>query len=94
MAGSPWLLDGFPRTQPQAKALQAQAPVNVVINLDVPFETIIDRIKDRWIHPTSGRVYNLIFNPPKVAGKDDDTGNYKIVIKTYLIKKNLDRWKL
>jgi len=45
MEGSPWLLDGFPRTQPQAKALQAQAPVNVVINLDVPFETIIDRIK-------------------------------------------------
>ena len=41
---------------------------------------------DRWIHPASGRVYNLIFNPPKVAGKDDDTGNYKIVIKTYLIK--------
>ena len=45
MVGVPWLLDGFPRTQPQAKALQNQAPVNVVINLDVPFETIIDRIK-------------------------------------------------
>ena len=45
MQGLPWLLDGFPRTQPQAKALQNQAPVNVVINLDVPFETIIDRIK-------------------------------------------------
>merc|ERR1712176_1352462 len=51
-----------------------ETPVNVVINLDVPFETIIDRIKDRWIHPGSGRVYNLIFNPPKVAGHDDDTG--------------------
>merc|ERR1712200_332801 len=74
MQGLPWLLDGFPRTQPQAKALQNQAPVNVVINLDVPFETIIDRIKDRWIHPGSGRVYNLIFNPPKVDGKDDETG--------------------
>lgn len=74
LQGSTWLLDGFPRTQPQAKALQGQAPVNVVINLDVPFETIIDRIKDRWIHPGSGRVYNLIFNPPKVAGKDDETG--------------------
>ena len=47
MAGSPWLLDGFPRTQPQAKALQGQAPVNVVINLDIPFETIIDRIKGK-----------------------------------------------
>jgi len=70
----PWLLDGFPRTQPQAEALQKETPVNVVVNLDVPFDTIIDRIKDRWIHPGSGRVYNLIFNPPKVAGKDDETG--------------------
>jgi len=69
-----WLLDGFPRTKPQAEALQAETPVNVVINLDVPFETIIDRIKDRWLHPGSGRIYNLVFNPPKVAGKDDDTG--------------------
>lgn len=71
---APWLLDGFPRTQPQAEALQIETPVNVVINLDVPFETIIDRIKDRWVHPGSGRVYNLIFNPPKVSGKDDETG--------------------
>ena len=45
MKGQPWLLDGFPRTQPQAAALQSETPVNVVINLDVPFETIIDRIK-------------------------------------------------
>lgn len=71
---APWLLDGFPRTQTQAEALQSETPVNVVINLDIPFETIIDRIKDRWIHPGSGRVYNLIFNPPKVAGLDDETG--------------------
>ena len=56
----------FFRTQAQAKALQEETPVNVVINLDVPFETIVDRIKDRWIHPASGRVYNLVFNPPKV----------------------------
>jgi len=70
----PWLLDGFPRTQAQAEALQTETPVNVVINLDVPFETIVDRIKDRWIHPASGRVYNLAFQPPKVAGKDDETG--------------------
>jgi len=70
----PWLLDGFPRTQAQAEALQAETPVNIVVNLDVPFETIIDRIKDRWIHPASGRVYNLVFNPPKVPGMDDETG--------------------
>merc|ERR1712072_1499926 len=69
-----WLLDGFPRTQAQAEALQAETPVNVVVNLCVPFETIIERVKDRWIHPGSGRVYNLIFNPPKVDGKDDETG--------------------
>jgi len=74
LGATPWLLDGFPRTQPQAEALQAETPVNVVVNLDVPFDTIIDRIKDRWIHPGSGRVYNLLFSPPKVAGKDDETG--------------------
>jgi len=51
LGDQPWLLDGFPRTQPQAEALQGETPVNVVVNLDVPFETIIDRIKDRWIHP-------------------------------------------
>ena len=59
-------MNAFFRTQAQAKALQEETPVNVVINLDVPFETIVDRIKDRWIHPASGRVYNLVFNPPKV----------------------------
>merc|ERR1712183_515522 len=74
LEAEPWLLDGFPRTQPQAAALQSETPVNVVINLDVPFETIIDRIKDRWVHPGSGRIYNLVFSPPKVEGKDDHTG--------------------
>lgn len=69
-----WLLDGFPRTQPQAAALQAETPVNVVVNLDVPFDTIIGRVKDRWVHPASGRIYNTVFNPPKVPGKDDETG--------------------
>lgn len=58
----------------QAEALQAETPVNVVINLDVPFQTIIDRVKDRWLHPASGRIYNTVFNPPKVPGKDDETG--------------------
>ena len=62
------------RTVAQAEALQQETPVNVVVNLCVPFETIIERVKDRWIHPASGRVYNLVFNPPKVEGKDDETG--------------------
>ena len=74
LQGQNWLLDGFPRTQTQAGALQAETPVNVVVYLNVPFQTIIDRVKDRWVHPGSGRIYNTIFNPPKVEGKDDETG--------------------
>ena len=46
---------------------ESKIEVNVVVNLCVPFETIIERVKDRWIPPASGRVYNLIFNPPKVT---------------------------
>merc|ERR1719215_618746 len=46
----------------------------MVINLDVPIETIVERISDRWIHPSSGRVYSYSYNPPKVEGKDDLTG--------------------
>nr|XP_056704541.1 GTP:AMP phosphotransferase AK3, mitochondrial [Euleptes europaea]XP_056722671.1 GTP:AMP phosphotransferase AK3, mitochondrial-like [Euleptes europaea] len=68
------LLDGFPRTVPQAEALEKMFSVNTVIDLDVPFETIQQRLTARWIHPASGRVYNLEFNPPKVPGSDDITG--------------------
>ncbi|KOB68840.1 GTP:AMP phosphotransferase, mitochondrial [Operophtera brumata] len=70
----PWLLDGFPRTVAQANALWKVQPVDVVLNLVVPFEVIIDRVKNRWVHLASGRVYNIGFNTPKVEGKDDDTG--------------------
>ena len=45
LGSEPWLLDGFPRTQAQAAALQKETPVNIVVNLDVPFETIINRVK-------------------------------------------------
>uniref|UniRef100_A0A1B6DIL6 GTP:AMP phosphotransferase, mitochondrial n=1 Tax=Clastoptera arizonana TaxID=38151 RepID=A0A1B6DIL6_9HEMI len=69
-----WLLDGFPRTRLQAEELYKRAPVDVVINLVVPFEIIIERIKHRWIHLPSGRVYNLQFNAPKTPGIDDKTG--------------------
>lgn len=69
-----WLLDGFPRTRLQAEELYKRAPVDVVINLVVPFEIIIERIKHRWIHLPSGRVYNLQFNAPKIPGLDDKTG--------------------
>ncbi|KAM6468450.1 GTP:AMP phosphotransferase AK3, mitochondrial [Liasis olivaceus] len=68
------LLDGFPRTVPQAESLDKVCPIDTVIVLDVPFETIKQRLTARWIHPASGRVYNLEFNPPKVSGRDDHTG--------------------
>ena len=65
-----WLLDGYPRTISQAKELDKNRfDVDRVINLNVPFEEIINRLKKRWIHPASGRVYNLDFNPPKVEVK-------------------------
>nr|XP_006115198.1 GTP:AMP phosphotransferase AK3, mitochondrial [Pelodiscus sinensis] len=67
-------LKGFPRTVPQAEALDETCQIDTVINLDVPFETIKQRLTARWIHPSSGRVYNLEFSPPKVVGTDDITG--------------------
>jgi len=69
-----WLLDGFPRTLPQAEYLLKYQQVNHVINLDVPFDTICDRLSSRWTHVASGRVYNSHFNPPKQEGVDDVTG--------------------
>ncbi len=69
-----WLLDGFPRTLGQGKALAEETSLSTIVNLDVPFQTIIDRVKGRWIHLPSGRVYNDDYNPPKVCGKDDITG--------------------
>lgn len=74
VANKPWLLDGFPRTVGQAHALWKVQPVHVVLNLNVPFEVIIDRVKNRWVHLPSGRVYNIGFNTPVVEGKDDVTG--------------------
>ena len=69
-----WLLDGFPRTVVQAQRLSDAVRLDAVINLEVPHEVIIERVKGRWIHLPSGRVYNIGFNEPKVAGKDDVTG--------------------
>lgn len=70
-----WILDGFPRTLSQAEVLSDHLTINSIIYLDVPFETIIDRTNERWVHLPSGRVYNNSFNPPKTPGKDDITGN-------------------
>lgn len=76
---SSWLLDGFPRTERQALTLdktlsQNKAMLNLVVELDVPEEVILERIDNRYIHVASGRVYNLQYNPPKVPGIDDITG--------------------
>jgi len=74
MTASSWLLDGFPRTRTQAEALHKVQPLDTVISLEVPFQVIIDRIKDRWVHMPSGRIYNTLFSPPKQPFTDDVTG--------------------
>lgn len=68
------LLDGFPRTGAQAEALGKHVKVDVALNLAVPTEDIVKRISSRWMHPGSGRTYAYDYNPPKVEGKDDETG--------------------
>jgi nucleoside-triphosphate--adenylate kinase len=72
--GQSLLLDGFPRTAQQAASLEGVAHIDLVVNLDIPTETIVERIADRWIHPASGRIYSYAYRPPKVVGKDDLTG--------------------
>jgi adenylate kinase len=70
-----FLFDGFPRTIPQADAMKAAGvKLDYVLEIDVPFEAIIERMSGRRSHPASGRTYHVKFNPPKVAGKDDVTG--------------------
>lgn len=74
-----FILDGFPRTVPQAKILDTllkkmNMNIDKVINLKIDDELLIKRVTGRLIHPGSGRSYNIWFNPPKVAGKDDITG--------------------
>lgn len=70
-----FILDGFPRNAAQADELDALIPINLVVDLKTPTEIILDRICNRWIHTPSGRTYNTTFNAPKVAGKDDITGD-------------------
>lgn len=72
--GESLLLDGFPRTVGQAEALEKSVHVDMVVNLDIPNETIIERLTDRWIHEPSGRIYSYSYKPPKVKGFDDETG--------------------
>ena len=69
-----FILDGFPRTSLQASRLDTLIPVNLVVSLITPVNIILGRIADRWVHASSGRVYNIGFNTPRVQGKDDITG--------------------
>ncbi|MBW8829482.1 MAG: adenylate kinase [Burkholderiales bacterium] len=70
-----FLFDGFPRTIPQADAMKAAGvKLDYVLEIDVPDEAIIERMSGRRSHPASGRTYHVKFNPPKVAGRDDVTG--------------------
>ena len=70
-----FLFDGFPRTLPQADAMKAAGvKLDYVLEIDVPFDAIIERMGGRRSHPASGRTYHTKFNPPKVEGKDDVTG--------------------
>ena len=75
-----FLLDGFPRTIPQAEAMKsAGILVEYVIEIEVPDNDIIERLSGRRIHPESGRIYHIKYNPPKEEGKDDVTGEPLII---------------
>ena len=70
-----FLFDGFPRTIPQAEAMkQAGVAIDYVVEIDVADSEIVQRMSGRRVHTASGRTYHIKFNPPKVAGKDDETG--------------------
>lgn len=70
-----FLLDGFPRTIPQADALKKQGiPIDYVVEIAVDDEEIVNRLSGRRIHEPSGRVYHVTHNPPREEGKDDETG--------------------
>lgn len=89
-----FLFDGFPRTLPQADAMKAAGvKLDYVLEIDVPFDAIIDRMSGRRSHPASGRTYHVKFNPPKVAGVDDVTGEPLVQRdddKEETVKKRLD----
>ncbi|MGD8833864.1 MAG: adenylate kinase [Desulfobacteraceae bacterium] len=89
-----FLFDGFPRTIPQADAMkEAGVAIDAVVEIDVPDEEIIKRMSGRRAHLASGRTYHIIYNPPKVEGKDDVTGEPLVQRdddKEEVVKKRLD----
>jgi len=73
--GNGFLFDGFPRTIPQAEAMKtAGVKLDIVLEIDVPDAAIIERMSGRRVHVASGRTYHVKYNPPKVEGRDDATG--------------------
>ena len=74
-----FILDGFPRTIAQAEALESFSDIRCVLNFSIPDEIIVDRLSGRRVHKSSGRTYHVLYNPPKVSGKDDVTGEELIV---------------
>ncbi len=89
-----FLFDGFPRTLPQADAMKAAGvKLDYVLEIDVPFDAIIERMSGRRSHPPSGRTYHVTFNPPKAEGLDDVTGEPLVQReddKAETVKKRLD----
>jgi adenylate kinase len=69
-----FILDGFPRTIPQADALGSMATLDQVINFELNDEEVVRRLSGRRVHPGSGRTYHVLFSPPKTEGVDDETG--------------------
>lgn len=78
-AGHGYILDGFPRTIPQAEALEAFSPPEKVVNFVIDDEEVVKRLSGRRVCPSTGRVYHVIYNPPKVEGKDDETGEDLVI---------------
>jgi adenylate kinase len=89
-----FLFDGFPRTIPQAQAMKdAGIDLDYVLEIDVPDSEIIRRMSGRRVHPASGRSYHVLFNPPRVEGKDDATGEDLVLRdddREETVKKRLD----
>jgi adenylate kinase len=89
-----YLFDGFPRTIPQAEAMKSSGvAIDFVLQIDVPDEEIVARMSGRRVHLASGRTYHVVFNPPKVEGLDDETGEALIQReddRAETVKKRLD----
>jgi len=92
-----YLFDGFPRTIPQAESLKlAGIEVDFVLEIDVDDAEIIRRMSGRRVHPASGRTYHVVFNPPKLAGKDDVSGEELVQRaddKEETVRKRLDVYR-